>query len=456
MVEKVFKTDWLASRPVFYNEKTLKISHNINDVIDFSNLEFHSEGFNNYLDFGYSVFGQTPVKYVKFLRHSSEIFVKNGKLKIIEHLDPVKKWFDEHPNYSDENEVLNLIKKKINDFEKNTKGIITLPLSGGFDSRLLAYFIEDKSRIKAFTYGVSENQEDSFEVVYARKIAKLLNIKWEQVELGDYHNYFDLWDQLFGISTHAHGMYHIEAYNKILGRESPNLFLSGIIGDAWSGNVKIPEIKNIESIIFLGYTHGMNADASFSKFRSNYRKNKLGYLARNKLKLKDEKIRTVESMRMKLTLLNYLVRLPSEMGFRVYSPFLDVDVALGMLNLPPDRKKDRQWQKDFFKKAGLDVENMGIKKPNKKNTLNNQAMRRVSLKPLDKKELSALVDLDYIDWVNENVRNTLFNDFWSCLLKARYIGGGLKLLGFEDTKLKAYSAYLTLKPIENILHKKKK
>ncbi|MDD3608051.1 MAG: hypothetical protein PHQ20_04680, partial [Candidatus Moranbacteria bacterium] len=99
MKNKIFKTDWLASRPVFYNEKTLKISYNINDVIDYKNLEFHSEGFNNFLDFGYSVFGQTPIKNVKFLRHSSEIFVKNGKLKIAKHPDPVIKWFEKHAKH---------------------------------------------------------------------------------------------------------------------------------------------------------------------------------------------------------------------------------------------------------------------------------------------------------------------------------------------------------------------
>jgi hypothetical protein len=51
----LFETDWLASQPVFYNERTGKASHNINDVIDYTNLEFDREGFNNYVDFGYSV-----------------------------------------------------------------------------------------------------------------------------------------------------------------------------------------------------------------------------------------------------------------------------------------------------------------------------------------------------------------------------------------------------------------
>ncbi|HEU4859385.1 MAG TPA: hypothetical protein VFT15_06105, partial [Chitinophagaceae bacterium] len=54
-----YVTDWLASNTIFYNEKTRHVSHNINNVIDFRNLEFDAEGLNNYLDFGYCVFEQT-------------------------------------------------------------------------------------------------------------------------------------------------------------------------------------------------------------------------------------------------------------------------------------------------------------------------------------------------------------------------------------------------------------
>ena len=67
---KHYETDWLNTKPVFYNEKTKKVSYNINDVIDYANLEFDPEGLGNYLDFGYSVLGHTPVKGVKFLRWS--------------------------------------------------------------------------------------------------------------------------------------------------------------------------------------------------------------------------------------------------------------------------------------------------------------------------------------------------------------------------------------------------
>lgn len=88
MILKEAKTDWLGSKPVFYNEKTGKISHLISDVIDYENLEFHPEGLHNYLSYGYSVFGQTPIQNVKFLRYASTIKNVDGKLVIQEQEDP--------------------------------------------------------------------------------------------------------------------------------------------------------------------------------------------------------------------------------------------------------------------------------------------------------------------------------------------------------------------------------
>jgi hypothetical protein len=454
MSKIVFKTDWLASNPVFYNEKTLKISHNVNDVIDYENLEFHPEGFNNYLDFGYSVFGQTPVKYVKFLRHSSEIFVKNGKLKIIEHPDPVDDWFDKHSRHTNEKELLGLIKRKIQRWERKNKGEITIPISGGFDSRLLNYFIKDKKRIKAYTYGVSPKQEDSYEIKYAQKVCHKLGINWKRIELGDFHKYIRDWINFFGISVHAHGMYHVEFYKKIIEKEEPELFLSGIIGDGWSGKVEIPPVNKVDETYLLGYTHGMNADSSFSKI-THSSKIKKNYYFKNKEKLKDGRVRIIESMRMKMALLNYLLNLPKKFDFKPWSPFLDIDVALGMLNLPSNRRKDRQWQKDFFQKVGLDIENMGAEKPNKKNTLNNQAMKRIPLNPLDKDILTEFIDPEYIDWINNNVANKFWPSSISNLFKRRFIGTALNFINFKDPRTKAYSAYLTLKPIEELIKKTK-
>lgn len=64
MMNNLFKTDWLASKSVFYNKKTKKISYNINDVIDWINFSIDQEGLYLYVLFGYSILGKTPIKNV--------------------------------------------------------------------------------------------------------------------------------------------------------------------------------------------------------------------------------------------------------------------------------------------------------------------------------------------------------------------------------------------------------
>ncbi len=453
MTKKIFKTDWLASKPVFYNEKTLKISYNINDVINFNDIKFHPEGFNNFLDFGYSVFEQTPINHVKFLRHSSEICIKNNKLKITEHPDPVLKWFKDHPNLSDEEYILNTIKYKINDWVEKQKGKIVVPTSGGLDSRLIDFFVKDKSRIRAYTYGVSSRQEDSYEVKHAEKVCEQLGITWQRVELGNFHEYINNWLDLFGSSVHAHGMYHMEFYDKILKTQKPELFLSGIFGDVWAGGVNSRRIKNYAELSGLGYTHGMNAEKSKSKFNCEYRLRKLFF---KKNDINDHRFQVVTIIRLKMILISYLLRTPEHFGFKVWSPFLDMDIALGMLNLPPERRKDRQWQKDFFKKNNLYVEDQKFYKSSRENSLNNQALVKIPLAPLSKDILVEFIDLEYINWINKNIANNFFAIFFSNLLKKRFIGTALNLVGFKDPRAKAYSAYLTLKPIEELIKKRNK
>lgn len=454
----LFETDWLASRPVFYNEKTGHASYTINDVIDLSKIEFHPEGFNNYLDFGYSVLEQTPIKHVKFLRHSSKLWKDKGRLEVEYLDDPI----DQYLNYKlSENEVIELIRDRVQQWEKSVEGEIILPLSGGYDSRLLAWCIEDKSRIRAYTYGISENQTDSFEVVYASKLSKILGLKWQQIQLGDFHQYFNDWDALFGTSTHAHGMYHIEFYTKILNTVTGNNpFLSGIIGDAWAGSVNIPRPESAEDVRRLGYSHGLQIDSTTSKFNDD------GLLLSNywekqKNRLADHRIRVIEAMRFKIILLRYLRDVPLQFGFKWWSPFLDIDICMAMLNLPQERKQERLWQKEFFQKVGLDLESMNLN-ATRRNTLDLQALNRIPVKALDVFLLKDFIKPEFIEEINKSILNKSHSPVASItakLIDKKFIGSFLKKMGLDDiqnAQLKAYNNYVVLLPIEKLLQRQNK
>jgi len=449
MKRLLFETDWLASKPVFYNEKAGLASHNISDVIEYDNLEFHPEGFNNYLDFGYSVFEQTPIRHVKFLRHSSRLMVHDDGSMEVEYLDdPVENWID---TTSHEDDVLHGLETSIRRWEKSVDGEIIIPTSGGYDSRLLNFFIDDKSRIRSFTYGISVTQSDSFEVVYARKLSQILGTQWEQIPIGEFHKYFNEWDSIFGVSTHAHGMYHIEFYRKMLQRvNGNNPFLSGIYGDVWAGNTQYHHLKSASELKKIGYTHGINADMNQSLLKSNFHIRQI-FWENNRDKLQNEMYQIVSLIRTKMILISYLLSTPSYFGFKPWSPFILQDIALSMLSIPKNRRENRLWQKHFFKKNNIDLESMNPKIDDY-NYLNFYAMHRIPLSPIDENLFCGIVNPDYIRWINKLVTHNTF--WWSVSHQIQKIPK-LRVLArkpaINKQRWKAYYAYLTLKPIEHLL-----
>lgn len=452
----LFETDWLASQPVFYNEITGQAGHNINDVIDYANLKLHPEGFNNYLDFGYSVLEQTPVRHVKFLRHSSRLWVDEQGALSVEYLnDPVEQWMDYRLS---EDDIIDLIRERVRKWEHSVEGEIVIPTSGGYDSRLLNWCIKDKSRIRSFTYGISENQSESSEVVYARRLSEILGTRWERVTLGDFHKYFEEWEKLFGVSTHAHGMYQFELYQKILSKvEKGSPFLSGIYGDVWAGDTHPPVIKSYYEMNKLGHTYGLIADIKFSAYSPLYELRKL-FLEGNSKQLQNERYRVIIQNRLQIILISYLLRGPKLFGFRSWSPFLDIDIAMAMLNLPPERRHKRIWQKEFYQKVGLDLNSMNLQ-VTYKNTLDLQALRRIPVRPLDVNLLREVIKPKYVEWINQNIvncRSNLKDKILNRLFRVRKVGGVLRRVGFTDIpkQLAAYNAYLVLLPIENLLQRR--
>ena len=457
----IFKTDWLGSTPVYYNERTKRASHMIGDVIDYTTIDIHPEGFNNYLRFGYSVFGQTPLRDVKYLPHSSRLEIsESGTLTITHKKDVVENYLTTTTN---ERDVLDRLAAAIATWEKSTKGDIILPLSGGFDSRLLNYFITDKTRVRAFTYGTSNRQAQSFEVRNAERLAHSFGESWQHIELQDFLGNIAEWEEVYGVATHAHGMYQMEFYKKLQPYVSPHAtVLSGIIGDAWAGSVKIPPITSITDVAALGYSHGMHADPDQSRIESGHVLQDT-YFQSQREKLQDPRFRVVEAMRFKMVLLSYLLKTPAHYGFAAWSPFIDPDIALSMLMLPTERRLNREWQRDFFRHhTELAVERHWCK--DRKNTLNLQALERTNLEPLSHDLLEKYVRPEYITNINDRLAHAKTSLHTKRLLSLPsaplYFLPGVHTLptrlGIDPYTLKndesrALNAYLVLHPIQTLL-----
>ena len=449
---EVAKGDWVGYQTLFYHEKTGAYSQDINEVIDYANLDIDPAGLAAYLDFGYSVFGHTPVKHVKFLLPNQRLVLQDGQLSVLNDEDPIIRQLGGHTK---EEDVLDLLHKQVNNWANSFEEDILIPTSGGFDSRLMNVLIEDKSRIHAYTYGTSYNQGKSRESVYAGLLSKRLGTNWARVPLGEFNRYMKEWYDQFGPAVAASGTYHIEFYKKIQEIESGNKLqlLSGIIGDAWAGAVQVPPIADVKGYRTLGYTHGMSADATLA-MNVDYTDIVAPIYDRQKDYLKDPDYRIITAMRTKMMMLQYLIAVPAHMGYPGYSPFLNQEVAISMLNLPIERKADRIWQRDFFGKNNILFEQQKHAYTYQ-NSLNYYALLHERLAPLDVALLREVLQPQYLDWINQKIqqidtKQRIFQTF----MHMPKVKGVLKLLGAKNELLQAYFAYITIKPIETLLKKR--
>ena len=114
-----------------------------------------------------------------------------------------------------------------------------LPLSGGYDSRMLAANQQTNCNIMARTYGYSYPIENAYEVSRAKAVARELRIDdWKPVDLGSdfIAKYGPKWFDIFGTSHHLHGMYILCFYDKVFSEEELRPTISGFLGDAVVGH----------------------------------------------------------------------------------------------------------------------------------------------------------------------------------------------------------------------------
>lgn len=447
-----WQTDWLATEPVFFNVKTGHVSGHFHDVVDYANLEFDPDGLHNYLEFGYSVFGQTPVRHVKFLLPCQRLTRDDGKLMVSGVVDPVHQLLE---CSIPEAELIENIVGQVQLWEAQQEGPVIVPTSGGLDSRFLNYALRNKSAVQTFTYGISDRQDRSSEVVLASELSRRLGVSWRQIELGEFNRYIPDWLDYYGVAVHAHGMYHMEFYSQIQASGiQRGSVLSGMIGDIWAGMSLNGTIESPDDLTKLSHSHGLSVDPMVSRLHCQGGI-KSAYFDSIRSHLSDSRWRVVQAMRFKVMLLRYLIEVPSALGYHVHAPFLDPEIAVGMLTLPEGRRKNRIWQREFFDRHNLSVES-NIAPVDYGNTLDRTGLRHKLPPFLNQDLLEEVIDPAFIAWVNLHMpRNRRVARALRHWLRPRSrFAPLLDMLGIDDRQLDAYTAYTVLRPIEDALQRR--
>lgn len=300
---------------------------------------------------GYASFGLTNNPQASFIPPGFKL--KQGVL--IRDPADLMGAFDSQMN---EQEIPEFVRALVLDQVSKDDDEIVVPLSGGYDSRLLLWALRDvpRERIRTFSYGISFPQNKSLEVAIASDMAAREGVRWDQVVLGDFNKYWSDWEKIMGKTSHAHGMYHIEFYSKIreiIGDRKSHL-ISGLMGDVFTGKVSVSPMHGAPDLFRLGYSHGL---AFAEKELGPIPVSLSLYLDRHfqeyKSALESSEGRIIELARTKAMLLRYLVEVPKHFGFNVITPLVDRRFVQATLGLPRARRNDRRWQEDFFKKVKL-------------------------------------------------------------------------------------------------------
>lgn len=342
------ETNWLGSNLVFYDLTRNLWSANFHELMKNHFLEYSDEGLRLYLKNGYMSFGQTIFKNINYTLANEKLMRDDqGILSVVPSEDSV---CSNLTRTSSLEEVKDLMDRWFRTFrEREDFTSVILPLSGGLDSRWMASYLHGYENLNSYTYGVSAIQRYSYEVTLARNCAMTHGINWKFIQIGDFHDYMDLNQEIYGPSMHAHSMYHIEFFQKIKAlNEHSNgaMVLSGIYGDVWAGswnfNKAIDSPKDLD-LISMNYGLGLVAP-QIGQLTTDLEHQ---YFIKNREYLRNPRFRVIAAARIKAPLIRHLLHTPEMLGYKVDSPFLDSEISMAMLRLPDAIRKNRDWQKQL-------------------------------------------------------------------------------------------------------------
>lgn len=185
-------TDRIRSIPLFYtydsDSSLFIISDSVESIIKkIGKKDFDPIAEEEFIHTGYVTGIDTLFKDIKQLKAGGYLFFdkKNNVLKVEQYY---KFWNFENKTYSNIVEIHNELDYVMNECTQRlivyaAGRQIVIPLSGGYDSRLLALMLKKfaYTNVLCFSYGIKDNPE----AVVSRQVAKDLGFEWTFVEYTD-------------------------------------------------------------------------------------------------------------------------------------------------------------------------------------------------------------------------------------------------------------------------------
>lgn len=374
-------SDITRSFPVFYNQingdwffsdDSCKINNEL------KNLKFNPIAEREFLASNHVHGKKTLIEGVYQLQSSEYILFDNKTIK--EQFN-----YFSYSTKEQKNKEINTIRKQSikafkNSFKRALQPIknkqIVLPLSSGFDSRLIAVFLKKYNfkNVICYTYG----KKNSFEIKYSKKIADTLNYEWIFIEYNEklIYNYLDTkeFKNYTNYAAKNFSMPNLQEYFAVKYLKENNLiydnavFLSGYAGDILGGSEykhflsqKVTK-KNISALLF----DSKMRNTSFSKLNRELQLNEIENILFSFDKDYQNKIpETVfDDYNLKERISKYIFNSASFytfFGYEVRFPFWDMELLTFFKELPIIYKQHKSFfdailKDDFFEKFDVNFE----------------------------------------------------------------------------------------------------
>ncbi len=306
-----------------------------------------------YKSLGHTFGSETLIAGINQVQCGQTILLKNDRAvkKEFYHTFSVKTF-----NNKDKNELLNhgyeLFEKCFKRLVKSLNGrTAVIPLSGGFDSRVIAAGLKKQKyeNVICFTYG---KKRDNNEIELSKKVAKTLNYKWVFIEYNnklfdDFSNTVEFNDYI-NFSGHLSSLFYLQEYFAVKYLKNKKLvpansvFIPGHSGDLIGGSQLIKVFSKNLNVNRIP-TCFINKKSIYNPLASKYKKKLKKSIQAEITNSSTNKGATVfEELDIKEKISKVIFNSSNVFDFFGYEkrfPFWDLNLLDFFLSLPPEQRE---------------------------------------------------------------------------------------------------------------------